>query len=172
MRTLILFLSVMLTIIPFSSFAGDDYIVTITNKMKDKLLAPVLIAPVNKDKYIFDGLHVTKAAEHQILTGDPTMLKEKIGRKAMVGHGSDGPPGVLLAPGKSIKIEVRGGKSNVVRVIAMAAPTKVPDDYVSGLIILGMDSRPTTLDRYDIGHDEGRKTMELVSAGSVLVTLN
>jgi hypothetical protein len=59
------------------------------------------------------------------------MLKQKIGRKAMVGHGNDGPPGVLLALGKSIKIEVSGGKSNVVRVIAMTAPTKVPDNYVS-----------------------------------------
>ena len=167
MRTFILFLSAMLTIIPFTSFAGDDYTVTITNQMKDELLAPV-----RKDKHIFDGLYVTKAAEHQILTGDPAMLKEKIGRKAMVGHGSDGPPGVLLAPGKSIKIKVSGGKSNVVRVIAMVAPTKVPDNYVSGLIVLGMDSRPTTLDRYDIGHDEGRKTTELVSAGAVLVTVN
>ena len=89
-----------------------------------------------------------------------------------VGHGSDGPPGVLLAPGKSIKIKISGGKSNVVRVIAMVAPTKVPDNYVSGLIVLGMDSRPTTLDRYDIGHDEGRKTTEMVSAGAVLVTVN
>ena len=79
---------------------------------------------------------------------------------------------VLLAPGKSIKIKVSGGKSNVVRVIAMVAPTKVPDNYVSGLIVLGMDSRPTTLDRYDIGHNEGRKTTELVSAGAVLVTVN
>ena len=172
MRTLILFLSAMLMITPFTSFAGDDYTITITNQMKDELLAPVLIAPVNKDKYIFDGLHVTKAAEHQILTGDPTMLKEKIGRKAMVRHGSDGPPGVLLAPGKSIKIEVSSSKSNVVRVIAMAAPTKVPDNYVSGLISLGMDSRPTTLDRYYIGHDEGRKTTKLVSAGSVLIKVN
>ena len=58
------------------------------------------------------------------------------------------------------------------RVIAMVAPTKVPDNYVSGLIVLGMDSRPTTLDRYDIGHDEGRKTTELASADAVLVTLN
>ena len=172
MRTLILFLSAMLMITPFTSFAGDDYTITITNQMKDELLAPVLIAPVRKDKHIFDGLYVTKAADHQILTGDPAMLKEKIGRKAMVGHGSDGPPGVLLAPGKSIKIKVRGGKSNVVRVIAMVAPTKMPDNYVSGLIVLGMDSRPTTLDRYDIGHDEGRKTTELVSAGAVLVTVN
>ena len=77
MRTFILFLSVMLTIIPFTSFAGDDYIVTITNQMKDELLAPVLIAPVNKDKYIFDGLYVTKAAEHQILTGAPNYAERK-----------------------------------------------------------------------------------------------
>ena len=49
MRTLLLFLSAMLMIIPFTSFAGDDYTVTITNQMKDELLAPVLIAPVRKD---------------------------------------------------------------------------------------------------------------------------
>ena len=66
----------MLMIIPFTSFTGDDHTVTITNQMKDELLAPVLIAPVNKNNYIFDGLYVTKAAEHQILTGDPAMLKE------------------------------------------------------------------------------------------------
>ncbi len=118
----------------------------------------------HKDKHIFDGAYVTKAAEYQILTGDPAMLKEKIGRKAMVGHGSDGPPGVLLAPGKSIKIEVRSGRANVVsfwlhrqrcQIIMPAADKSV------------MDSRPITLDRYDIGHDEGRKTTELVSAGAV-----
>ena len=90
----------------------------------------------------------------------------------MVGHGSDGPPRVLLAPKKSIKIKVSGGKSNIVSDIGMVAPTKVPDNYVSGLISLGMDIRPTTLDRYAIGHDEGRKTTEVVSAGSVLVKVN
>ena len=75
------------------------------------------------------------------------MLKQKIGPKAMVGHGSDGPPGVLLAPGKSIKIEVSGGKSNVVRVIAMTAPTKVPDSYVSGLISLAwIAAQPPLID--------------------------
>ena len=169
MRTLILFLSAMLTISPSTSFAGDDYTITITNQMKDELLAPVLIAHVCKDKHIFNGLYVTRVAEHQFLTGDPAMLKEKIVRKATVGHG---PPGVLLTPGKSINITVSGGKSNVVRAIAMVAPTKVPDNYVSGLIVLGMDSRPTTRDRYDIGHVESRKTTELVSAGAVLVTVN
>ena len=48
MRALIILLSAMLTIIPFTSFAGDDYTVTITNQMKDELLAPVLIAPVRR----------------------------------------------------------------------------------------------------------------------------
>ena len=62
MHTLIQFLSAMLTTIPFTGFAGDDYSVTITNQMKDEFLAPVLFAPVNKDKYVFDGLYVTKAA--------------------------------------------------------------------------------------------------------------
>ena len=171
MRARTLIFSALLMFTGSAAIAGD-YTVTITNQMESVLLAPILIAPARSDKHIFDGAYVSKEAEHQILNGDPAMLKGQIGDKAMAGHGMDGPPGVLLAPGKSISITVNGRKSKVMRVIAMVAPTKVPDNYVSGLITLGPDSRPTTLDRYDIGHDEGRKTTRFIGSGAALVTVN
>ena len=144
---------------------AHEYKLTITNLMSVELLTPVLVAPVRADKYMFTQGYVSAEAEHQILTGDPAMLKEKIGKKAVVGHGTDGPPGVLLAPGKSISITVSGRKG-AVRVIAMVAPTKVPDNFVTGTINLS-SALPQTLERYDIGHDEGRKQTEHLSAGAV-----
>ena len=78
------------------------YEVTVTNNLDEELLAPVLVAPVSEDGKIFVDRYVSKEAEHQILTGDPAMLVAVIGDEASVGHGMDGPPGVLLAPGKSI----------------------------------------------------------------------
>ena len=77
MRTLILFLSAMLMITPFTSFAGDYYTITITNQMKDELLAPVLIAPVRKDKHIFDGLYVTKAGRASNFNRRPSNAERK-----------------------------------------------------------------------------------------------
>lgn len=149
---------------------AHDYKLTITNLMSDELLAPVLVAPVRADKYIFTDGYVSGEAEHQILTGDPAMLKDKIGKKAVVGHGTDGPPGVLLAPGKSVSVTVSGRKG-AVRVIAMVAPTKVPDNFVTGTINLS-SALPQTLDRYDIGHDEGHKMTTHISAGAVRLTVS
>jgi hypothetical protein len=77
MRTLILFLSAMLMITPFTSFAGDDYTITITNQMKDELLAPVLIAPVRKDKHIFDGLYSPLHTDSQSLKYGRKHLKNR-----------------------------------------------------------------------------------------------
>jgi hypothetical protein len=77
MRTLLLFLSAMLMIIPFTSFAGDDYTITITNQMKDELLAPVLIAPVRKDKHIFDGLYSPLHTDSQALKCGGKRLKNR-----------------------------------------------------------------------------------------------
>ena len=149
---------------------AHDYKLTITNMMNDELLAPVLVAPIRADKYMFTKGYVSAEAEHQILTGDPAMLKDKIGRKAVVGHGSDGPPGVLLAPGKSISLTVSSCKG-ALRVIAMVAPTKVPDNFVTGTINLS-SALPQTLDRYDIGHDEGRKQTEHVGTGVVRLVVS
>ena len=85
------------------AFAMDDdktKTITITNLMTEELLAPMLIIPTRYDKKIFKGAYVSDEAEHQILTGDPAMLVEVIGKKSKVVHGTDGPPKVLLAPGQ------------------------------------------------------------------------
>lgn len=153
------------------AIAGEhSYNVTITNMMADELLAPVLIAPSSADRDIFDDNYVTAEAEEQILTGDPGMLAKRIGKRAMVGHGTDGPPGVLLAPGKSITIEVKAKSKHALRVIAMVAPTKVPDNFVTALIN-PKSMLPITADRYDIGYDEGDKMTSYVSSAAAKITI-
>lgn len=87
--------------------AAETYTITVTNNLEKELLAPVLATATANDRDIFKGNYVTKAAEKQILTGDPALLVKRIGKKgAAVGHGTDGPPKVLLAPGKSISFKV------------------------------------------------------------------
>ncbi len=169
MRAKILCISALFLALSGAAQAGD-YIVTITNMMDEELLAPVLIAPAKSDDEIFKDGYVSSEAEHQILTGDPAMLKERIGKYATVGHGTDGPPGVLLAPGKSLAIPVSGKRKTVVRVLAMVAPTMKPDHFVSAVINLE-SGLAVSLDRYDIGHDEGRKLTRHIAGGAALVTV-
>ena len=138
------------------------YEVTVTNDMEDELLAPVLVAPVAEDGKIFVERYVSPEAEHQILTGDPAMLAAAIGDEAAVAHGMDGPPGVLLAPGKSITFEVASHAAEV-RVLAMVAPTMYEDHYVTAVVELNGEPMSIGLDRFDIGYDEGRKTIEPVA---------
>ena len=107
--------------------AAENYTVTVTNTMETELLAPILITNAANDAHIFEGHYVTKEAENQILTGDPKMLAERIGADAMVGHGMDGPPGVLLAPGESVTFDIMTDATSV-RVLSMVAPTEVPDN--------------------------------------------
>lgn len=141
-----------------AAMAGT-YSVTVTNNMDEELLAPILITDAKYDTEIFDMSYVTPEAEHQILTGDPAQLAARIGPDAMVGHGTDGPPGVLLAAGKSVTFEITTEATSL-RVLSMVAPTMVPDNYVSAVIDLGMDGMMAhTLDRFDIGHDEGTKAI-------------
>lgn len=153
--------SVAFGLISGSAFAGT-YSVTVTNNLEGELLAPILIADAKYDSEIFDMGYVTPEAEHQILTGDPGKLAARIGPDAMVGHGMDGPPGVLLAAGKSVTFEITT-EAHSVRVISMVAPTMVPDNYVTAVVDLGMgDMASQTLDRFDIGHDEGTKNVKQV----------
>lgn len=142
------------------------YTVTVTNNMKEELLAPILITDARNDGEIFKMNYVTPEAEEQILTGDPGKLAARIGPDAMVGHGTDGPPGVLLAPGKSVTFEITTEASSV-RVLSMVAPTMVPDNYVTNVVDLhGMDKAMADLARYDIGHDE--KTMMTMAVGAMM----
>ena len=142
--------------------ANTPYEVTVTNDMDEELLAPILVAPVSEDGKIFVGDYVSGEAEHQILTGDPGMLAQAIGESAMVGHGMDGPPGVLLAPGKSVTFSLTTDAKQV-RVLAMVAPTMYPDHYVTAVVPLGDMVVSVRLDRFDIGHDEGRMAIEPVA---------
>ncbi len=124
--------------------AAGTYLVTVTNNMHDELLAPVLVTDAANDRFIFTGggTYVTPEAEEQILTGDPAALAARIGANAMAGHGAnvahgtDGPPGVLLAPGKSLSFVINT-EADKLRVLAMVAPTKVPDNFVTALVDLG-----------------------------------
>lgn len=136
------------------------YTVTVTNNLDEELLAPILITSAANDGEIFLNGYVTPEAENQVLTGDPGKLVARIGPDAMVGKGSDGPPGVLLAAGKSVTFQIET-EATAVRVFAMVAPTLVPDNFVTNVIDLqGGVMVETGLIRFDIGFDEGTmKTM-------------
>ncbi len=126
-----------LGIAAFSLAAGmagaGTYSVTVTYNLSQELLAPILITNVSNDSEIFLGAYVTPEAEDQILTGDPAMLVARIGPDAMVGHGTDGPPGILLAPGKSVTFDIETDVT-AVRILSMVAPTLLPDTYVTNVL--------------------------------------
>jgi hypothetical protein len=159
------------TILSATAFAASaaTYTVTVTNDLGMELVAPILIANVTNDGHIFAGDYVTPEAEEQILTGDPAKLAARIGADAMVGHGMDGPPGVLLAPGKSVSFDINTD-ADMVRVLAMIAPTHTPDNYVTAVIDL--EDKMSTgghLVRYDIGHDEMTKMTTKVMMGDAMM---
>ncbi len=156
-----------------SAFAGGNvFEITVTNDMSEELLAPIVVTSARNDDHFFDGEYVTKAAEHQILTGDPAMVLESIGDGgAVAGHGSDGPPGVLLAPGKSVSFTFESD-ATALRILAMVAPTAVPDNYVSAVADAHVSGSVTVhLVRFDIGHDEGTMKNSMVGEISGTVTI-
>ena len=119
----------------FAAGMSQTYEVTITNTMASELIAPILTTSTVHDSAIFKGNYVTPEAEVQVLTGDPAKLAAAIGKDATVAHGKDGPPGVLLAPGKSITFTVTTDAREI-RIFAMVAPTEKPDNYLTATIIL------------------------------------
>jgi len=141
--------------------SAATYSVTVTNNLDEELLAPILITNVSNDGEIFTGSYVTPEAEELVLTGDPTKLAARIGADAMVGAGTDGDKGVLLAPGQSVTFEI------AVRVISMVAPTLLPDTYVTTVIDLtgGTGTFEASLKRFDIGYDEGTKMISKFGDG-------
>ena len=147
---------------------AHDYTLRITNLMDEELLAPIVVTSARMDKHIFTDGYVTPEAQEQILTGDPGKLVQRIGRRAHVVHRSDGPPGVLLAPGKSVEITVNGRRNSGLRIIAMVAPTMKPDHFVTALVN-PQSMLPVIMDRYDIGYDENRRMTEYVASGAARV---
>ena len=143
---------------------ANTYSITVTNNLSDELLAPIVVTSAENDNHFFDGQYVTPAAEEQVLSGDPAMVVASIGADhTAVGHGTDGPPGVLLAAGKSITFDFKT-EATALRIFSMVAPTKVPDQYVSNVVdIHGTDSVKVMLNRFDIGHDEGTKVNQRIA---------
>ncbi|MCF6302285.1 MAG: hypothetical protein L3J13_03650 [Devosiaceae bacterium] len=124
-----------LSMLMATSAFSATYKITITNTMGVELIAPIVVVATAHDNKIFSGNYVTAAAEEQILTGDPAKLVGIIGSDASVATGTDGPPGVLLAPGKSITFELET-KVTELRFFAMVAPTEVPDHYLTTVVTL------------------------------------
>lgn len=130
------------------------YEVTVTNTMKTELIAPVLVAGTENDSAIFAGDYVTPEAEVQVLTGDPKQLAARIGAGAAVAHGTDGPPKVLLAPGKTLTFTLKTAAPEI-RIFAMVAPTEKPDNYLTATIKLGGE-----VDDRMAADSMGKKAME------------
>lgn len=151
---------------------AEKYHVTVTNNLADELLAPIVVTDTKNDHHFFTGNYVTEAAESQILTGDPAMIVKAIGMmEATVAHGMAGPPGVLLAPMDSISFEVETDAKSL-RVLAMVAPTMVPDNYVTNVVdIHASDTVTVELNRFDIGHDEKTMINMMRSNGGATVTI-
>ncbi len=193
------------TLLSASASLAASYKITITNHMDSELIAPIVIVATAHDRDIFRGHYVTREAEEQILTGDPAKLVARIGTDASVVHGEDGPPGVLLAPGKSVTFQL-DTKVQMLRFLAMVAPTEVPDNYLTAVVdlsglmgdsmggdtmkddsmgsdtmkddsmgndtmkddnmgndtMMGDHGIKAEFSRYDIGHDEGTKTITSV----------
>lgn len=159
------------TAVPAFAGMSATYKITVTNTSAEELIAPVLVTSTKHDRDIFDGDYVTPEAEHQVLTGDPAMLAERIGAGAAVAHGNDGPPGVLLAPGNSLTFNLTTDASEI-RVFAMVAPTVTPDNYLTTTVTLaegGDGMFAAAFERHDIGHDE--KTMMIAASPAAFGTV-
>jgi len=54
------------------------------------------------------------------------------------------------------------------RVIAMVAPTMKPDHFVTA-VVNAQTMLPVTMERYDIGYDEGRKITQYVGGNAARI---
>ncbi len=141
--------------------------------LAEELFAPIVVTDARNDDKLFTMHYVTEAAEEQILTGDPAKVVMSIGAD-MTGivHGEDDPPGLLLAPEKSITLEFEI-EATALRVLAMVAPTMVPDNYVSAVVDLhARDMVETKLNRFAIGRDGGTMMIAQIAeaVGTVTIT--
>src|SRR5689334_22778502 len=138
--------------------AGQEYTVTVKNTLAKERFAPILIVGDANDSKIWVGRYVSDEAHTQFTTGNPNPLAAVLG-------GDQGQPGGLPVGGEvTFKFKTT---AKTARITAMVHPDYTPDNYVTARLDL---SRPGTvaLERFDIGDDEKRKTVEKVGpAGSV-----
>lgn len=139
---------------------GKIYKVTINNTLANEKFAPILIVGDADDHKIWVGDYVSDEAYTQFTTGNNGPLAEVLG-------GDQGQPG-KLGIGNEISFSFRSN-AKTVRITAMVHPDFTPDNYVTTLVDLKSGSS-SQLQRFDIGVDEGRKSIQLVGlAGKVTV---
>ncbi len=140
--------------------AGREYTVTVKNTLAGERLAPILIVGDAQDGKIWTGSYVTPEAHTQFTTGNPGPLAAVLG-------GDQGQPG-KLGVGEKVTFTFKT-TARKARLTAMVHPDRTPDNYVTALVDLrGLGT--TALERFDIGDDEGRKTVQKVGpAGTVTI---
>ena len=139
---------------------GREYTVTVKNSLAKERFAPILIVGNADDGKIWVGKYVSSEAHTQFTTGNPGPLAAVLG-------GDQGQPGGLgVGQEVTFKFKTNARKA---RLTAMVHPDFTPDNYVTGLIDLQAGGT-TALERFDIGDDEGRKTVLKVGpAGTVTI---
>ena len=140
--------------------AGKEYTITVKNSLAKERFAPILIVGDADDGKIWVGKYVSNEAHTQFTTGNPGPLAAVLG-------GDQGQPG-KLGVGEEITFTFRTTATKA-RLTAMVHPDITPDNYVTALINLPAGGT-TVLERFDIGDDEGRKTVLKVGpAGTATV---
>src|SRR5690349_3009662 len=139
---------------------GREYTITVKNTLAKERFAPILIVGDADDSKIWVGKYVSPEARTQFTTGNPGPLAAQLG-------GDQGQPGGLGLGGEvTFKFRTNAAKA---RVTAMVHPDFTPDNYVTALVDLRAGGT-TTLERFDIGDDEKRYSVQKVGpAGSVTV---
>lgn len=140
--------------------AGRDYVITVKNTLASERLAPILVVGDADDRKIWIGEYVSPEARTQFTTGNPGPLASVLG-------GDQGQPGTL-GVGKEVTFTFKTTASKA-RLTAMVHPDVTPDNYVTALLDLRAGGA-TSLERFDIGDDEGRKSVVKVGpAGMVTI---
>lgn len=139
---------------------GREYTITVKNTLAKERFAPILIVGDADDSKIWVGQYVSAEARTQFTTGNPGPL-------AAVLRGDQGQPGGLGVGGEvTFKFRTTAKRA---RVTAMVHPDITPDNYVTALLDLQAGGT-TALERFDIGDDEKRYTVQKVGpAGSVTI---
>lgn len=143
--------------------AGKQYTITVKNTLPKERFASILLVGDADDAKIWVGKYVSGEAHTQFTTGNPGPLAAQLG-------GDQAQPG-KLAVGGEVTFTFRTTAKKA-RLTAMVHPDFTPDNYVTALLDLDKEG-VITLNRYDIGDDEKRKTVELVGpAGTVTLRAN
>jgi hypothetical protein len=139
---------------------GREYTITVKNTLAKERFAPILIVGDADDSRIWVAKYVSAEARTQFTTGNPGPLAAVLG-------GDQGQPGGLGVGGEvTFKFRTKAAKA---RVTAMVHPDITPDNYVTALLDL-QAAGTTMLERFDIGDDEKRFTVQKVGpAGSVTI---